>query len=88
MSQHTSINLKPSRQLKLIHTHPSMNRISILSCRLICRELSDIHLLKLYRIIMIKNISHSFNTLKHSRLFLFAGQGTQEMRMFDSIPEK
>ena len=37
---------------------------------------------------MIKNISHSFNTLKHSRLFLFAGQGTQEMRMFDSIPEK
>ena len=37
---------------------------------------------------MIKNICHSFNTLKHSRLFLFTGQGTQEMRMLDSIPEK
>ena len=88
MSQHTSTNLKLSRQLKHIHTHRSMNQILILSCKLICRELNDLHLLKLYHIFMIKNICHSFSTLQHSRLFLFAGQGTQEIRMLDSIPEK
>ena len=34
---------------------------------------------------MIKNIVASFNTVKHSRLFLFAGQGTQEVGMLNSI---
>ena len=35
---------------------------------------------------MIKNIVASFNTVKHYRLFLFAGQGTQEVGMLNSIP--
>lgn len=35
---------------------------------------------------MIKNIVTAFSTVKNSRLFLFAGQGTQEVGMLDSIP--
>ena len=37
---------------------------------------------------MIKNIVARFSTLAQSRLFLFAGQGSQEVGMFGSIPEK
>ena len=37
---------------------------------------------------MIKNIVTKFNTIKHNKLFLFAGQGTQEVGMLNFIPEK
>jgi hypothetical protein len=38
---------------------------------------------------MIKKIAHTLSTSKPTpRLFLFAGQGTQEVGMLASIPEK
>lgn len=37
-------------------------------------------------IIMIKHIANTFSTTQHHRLFLFAGQGTQEVGMLNSIP--
>ena len=37
---------------------------------------------------MIKRIAASFSTQKGTRLFLFAGQGTQEVGMLNSIEQK
>jgi malonyl CoA-acyl carrier protein transacylase len=37
---------------------------------------------------MIKNVGAAFCSARHSRLFLFAGQGTQEVGMLQHIPEQ
>jgi hypothetical protein len=37
---------------------------------------------------MIKYISASFSTIKATKMFLFAGQGTQEVGMLNQIEEK
>ena len=39
-------------------------------------------------LVMIKRIATSFCTQKGTRLFLFAGQGTQEVGMLNSIEQK